>query len=824
MRRIFILAWLIFLCVGHVFAVTTATYFRENDSKIKGTAHQRVAVPAYLQSANYSDLIRKGQEYEKAGKWIYAYGTYVDASAISNGDTEANNKAEDILSVISNGKPGKGSFDVFTLYDKWVDLITESEKYFTEFPAFEIELKEPVQKEIHYDTRTADYEVTINTYFTEKANNLYEALQKGFERAKKDDWKIKPWFIHESYKPETIKAAIISSDDFKARTPALEKMKTVVSNGQKEGIAIASWLNTYNPYENDKRSANNTYYCSQKPAFFADMYLLAKTWDNSVHFLDGHVSFYEIEIELCDKNGKSLIKSNRVTIQELGDSSEGTSMVMSTGQTFGKTRINFKNMDRNFMAKVDAGEVTVKATGLFLHYGLLTVPSSDVKFTDDLISNLIRKLPEMKIDLNKTIVYNSNEMLVKLDDINIEKFLQSEPKEDEDKLIYGYFYGYENMTDDDIDHPHYKALANRMSIEQGLTPAHYQDQDGEKIYDSSKWIFDNVGTVSGYDRKSALRKTWASIKTDETANGYYVEKYSGRETDDIRLCRKDVEFINNLKKERERIAADELSRKQAEEKAAIQRQEESKRKRILNYLENNMPKMVGFKETKFEIMESLVSEELYNVVMEENFRNTDSYPYSTNIFRIFEFCNRLSELYGYESVYKLDGESEFEDEVLWITEGQYIIDRQNEINSIVSRLTIDENANGFRLPNSEEFCQVFGFKMKKKAISSGGMGDVMNIYSLSKAGKPKMNLFSDNSDEESYYGEICFYKPYFVVSIVEHCNNIKLKGFGYNLELEQYDDIKVTGFAYNIESGRITNKMQGYDLKGQFRLARTIAK
>ena len=80
---------------------------------------------------------------------------------------------------------------------------------------------------------------------------------------------------------------------------------------------------------------------------------------------------------------------------------------MSTGQTFGKTRINFMNMDRNFMAKVDAGDVTVKVTGLFLHYGLLTVPSSDVKFTDDLISNLIRNLPEMKIDLNKTVVYNT---------------------------------------------------------------------------------------------------------------------------------------------------------------------------------------------------------------------------------------------------------------------------------------------------------------------------------------------------------------------------------------------------------------------------------
>lgn len=580
MRRIFILAWLIFLCVGHVFAVTTATYFRENDSKIKGKAHQRVAVPAYLQSANYSELIKKGQEYEKAGKWIYAYGTYVDASAISNGDTEANNKAEDILSVISNGKPGKGSFDVFTLYDKWVDLITESEKYFTEFPAFEIELKEPVQKEIHYDTRTADYEVTINTYFTEKANNLYKSLKKGFEKAEKDDWKIKPWFIHESFKPETIKAAIISSDDFKARTPALEKMKTVVSNGQKEGIAIASWLNTYNPYENDKRSTNNTYYCSQKPAFFADMYLLSKTYDNSVHFLDGHVSFYEIEIELCDKNGKSLIKSNRVNIQELGDSSEGRSMVMSTGQTFGKTRINFMNMDRNFMAKVDAGDVTVKVTGLFLHYGLLTVPSSDVKFTDDLISNLIRKLPEMKIDLNKTVVYNSNEMLVKLDDINIEKFLQSEPKEDEDKLIYGYFYGYENMADDDIDHPHYKALANRMSIEQGLTPAHYQDQDGEKVYDSSKWIFDNVGTVSGYDRKSALRKTWASIKTDETANGYYVEKYSGRETDDIRLCRKDFDY--KARKQREHAEAEE--RENRDKQAWIVEQEVIAKRNEFKYL------------------------------------------------------------------------------------------------------------------------------------------------------------------------------------------------------------------------------------------------
>ena len=586
MKKILIILTVTFLFIGNFFAVTTATYFRENDSKIKEKAHQRVAVPAYLQSANYSDLIRKGQEYEKAGKWIYAYGTYVDASAISNGDTEANDKAKDILSVISSGKPGKGTFDVFTLYDKWVDLITESEKYFTEFPAFEIELKEPVQKEIHYDTRTADYEVTINTYFTEKANNLYEALQKGFERAKKDDWKIKPWFIHESYKPETIKAAIISSDDFKARTPALEKMKTVVSNGQKEGIAIASWLNTYNPYENDKRSANNTYYCSQKPAFFADMYLLAKTYDNSVHFLDGHVSFYEIEIELCDKNGKSLIKSNRVNIQELGDSSEGRSMVMSTGQTFGKTRINFKNLDRNFMAKVDAGEVTVKATGLFLHYGLLTVPSSDVKFTDDLITNLIRKLPEMKIDLNKTVVYNSNEMLVKLDDINIEKFLQSEPKEDEDKLIYGYFYGYENMADDDIDHPHYKALANRMSIEQGLSPAHYQDQDGEKVYDSSKWVFDKVGELSGYDRKNTLRKTWASIKTDETANGYYVEKYSGRETDDIRLCRKDFDY----KARKQREQAESEAREKIDKQAWIAEQEEIARKNEFEYLRENVIK------------------------------------------------------------------------------------------------------------------------------------------------------------------------------------------------------------------------------------------
>lgn len=504
MKKLLIIFIVAFLLIGKIFAAYPITYVRENDPQTKKSAHQAIAIPSYLKSVNYSDLIRKGQEYEKAGKWIYAYGTYVDASAISNGDSEGKDKAEEILSVISNGKPGKGTFDVFTLYDKWVDLITESEKYFTEFPAFEIELKEPVQKEIHYDTRTADYEVTINTYFTEKANNLYEALQKGFERAKKDDWKIKPWFIHESYKPETIKAAIISSDDFKARTPALEKMKTVVSNGQKEGIAIASWLNTYNPYEDDKHSSNNTHYCAQLPSFFASVYIEEEEWARSRRFMDGRISLYDIEISLFDKQDKILATPVRVNLEELGRN--------ASSSWFPRKGL-FKNLDRDVMSKIEAGEVVAKATGLYLHYGVLTVPSTETKYSNELITNTIRKLPEMKIDLGKAVIYNSKEMLAKLDETRMEFLIKKEPREVNGNLYYGYITEYSEYG----NIPHYKALANYASQMAGLKLRYYQVQNGEKIYDSSRWI---LGSTNDYQR---LKESWDSILSDDTADGFFIE-------------------------------------------------------------------------------------------------------------------------------------------------------------------------------------------------------------------------------------------------------------------------------------------------------------
>lgn len=507
MRKIMVSMMFFFLCIGYSFAAYPITYVRENDPQTKKSAHQAIAIPSYLKSVNYSDLITKGQEYEKAGKWIYAYGTYVDASAISNGDSEGKDKAEEILSVISNGKPGKGTFDVFTLYDKWVDLITESEKYFTEFPAFEIELKEPVQKEIHYDTRTADYEVTINTYFTEKANNLYEALQKGFERAKKDDWKIKPWFLNgasSDRKGRSIKALEISNDDFISRTPALEKLKTVVTNGQKEGIAIVSWLNTYNPYEDDKHSSNNTHYCAQLPSFFASVYIEEEEWARSRRFMDGRISLYDLEISLFDKQEKMLAKSVRVNLEELG---------RNANSSWFPRKGLFKNLDRDVMSKIEAGEVVAKATGLYLHYGVLTVPSTETKYSNELITNTIRKLPEMKIDLGKAVIYNSKEMLAKLDETRMEFLIKKEPRQVNGNLYYGYISEYSEYG----NIPHYKALANYASQKAGLKSRYYQVQDGEKIYDSSRWILE---ITNEYQR---LKESWDSILFDETATGFFIE-------------------------------------------------------------------------------------------------------------------------------------------------------------------------------------------------------------------------------------------------------------------------------------------------------------
>lgn len=537
--------------IVNIFGYTTTTYIQSKDPETKISAHKEFAKPPYLKATNYSELLSKAQEYEKAGKWIYAYGAYSDAALISEGDIEAKEKADSILSAISEGRPGKGKFDTFVFYDKWIELITESEAYFTEYPPFELEIMEPVQGDLHYDTRTADYEVIINIYCTDKIKNLINALNEGFRKSEKNDWNIpRPWFtdskIVESVVPERIRY-----EDLKSIANPADKMKNSIELARKKEINITSLIS----YDRG--------YCSQTPSFRIRKNLETNT-------------FYEIEIALYDINNKSVTKSERILLEMISGKTD--SLLYENTVYYSKWIA--KNLNQEIMTKIEAGEVSAKITNIYLHYGYVTLPSSLKEETNYLaydaeLKSIIKKLPETKIDLSKTVIYYAKDLISKLDELTINDLKNKNPSSDKDKLMYGYIKGYQSLYDYAIEHPHFKALANKMSILEGLSPKYYQEQDGNHVYDSSKWIFDRVDTeYSSYGvnhRLFDLQKVWKSVKLDENADGYYIETNSDYRR--IILCRNDTGY-----KARQEELKKEKAKKEAEKRAKL---EEEQKKRYL---------------------------------------------------------------------------------------------------------------------------------------------------------------------------------------------------------------------------------------------------
>lgn len=398
MKKSFVFAIIALFVAAGVFAAQAAPFAVNRRKKEREARHTELTTLPYLKKASYADLLAKAEKYEKEGKWIYAYGTYFDASLIANGDSTAKERAGEILSVVKDGNPGKGTFDVFSMHDEWVELIEESERYFTEFPAFEFMCSEPVQKEVHYDTKTADYEVTVKSFITDKADALKKALEAGYTKSKRADWNLYPWFLGYDldgkagrYYCQTnrcVRSAAFEESEFESRDTALGKLKKSVQSAQKDGIYMNAYLN--------KKDCENI--IAQMPAFYADV-LLSGSGKRFRYSIGGH-SFYDIVVTLCDKDGKVIAKSGRVNLNALGYD--------NTYDSKG-TKILFKNMGRDVMAKAAANELYVQGAELYLHYGVVDLPAPDTKPVLGLETQMIAKLPELKIDINKCAIFMFNE-------------------------------------------------------------------------------------------------------------------------------------------------------------------------------------------------------------------------------------------------------------------------------------------------------------------------------------------------------------------------------------------------------------------------------
>lgn len=149
-----------------------------------------LSLAVFAQSAEYKALLKKAKNYEAKKQYASALGTYWDVAAAEKSDqaAEAVESYLKLETIIEDGKPGYGEFDEFTIYDNWVLLLKDFERYWTENPSVGFKIGDIKKGDIDRATRTASYSVRVWWGYSKKAQNMRYSLQRGLKKVQQDDW------------------------------------------------------------------------------------------------------------------------------------------------------------------------------------------------------------------------------------------------------------------------------------------------------------------------------------------------------------------------------------------------------------------------------------------------------------------------------------------------------------------------------------------------------------------------------------------------------------------------------------------------------------
>ena len=345
----------------------------------------------FAQSAEYTALLKKGKDYEAKKQYASALGTYWDAVAAE--PTEKGKDAYDAFlkleAVIKDGKPGYGDFDEFSIYDNWVLLLKDCERYFTENPAHAFYLSAPQKGDIDRTTRTATYKVTVTSGFSEKAVRIVNSLADGLKKSRKNDWTdiSEEWpfvsvlatsFKEGSYLKDGIAIFYQNGDEIK-----ISGTKNVMGGKQIVAAAFANsaWVlsdSDVDVAKATKKLTDTDRYMSkgdrmsyeiQQNFLGAFAAVAAQTMNN--------FSLYDITLAIVDENGKELIKGSRLLLDN------------------NQKEYTFSGVSQDIMKLIDSGKARVVPTGLFLEYG----KPAKSGITKD--RTWIKPLPEIKYDVKQ---------------------------------------------------------------------------------------------------------------------------------------------------------------------------------------------------------------------------------------------------------------------------------------------------------------------------------------------------------------------------------------------------------------------------------------
>ena len=354
----------------------------------------------FAQSAEYAALLKKGKDYEAKKQYASALGTYWDAVAAE--PTEKGKDAYDAFlkleAVIKDGKPGYGDFDEFSIYDNWVLLLKDCERYFTENPAHAFYLSAPQKGDIDRTTRTATYKVTVTSGFSEKAVRIVNSLADGLKKSRKNDWTdiSEEWpfvsvlatsFKEGSYLKDGIAIFYQNGDEIK-----ISGTKNVMGGKQIVAAAFANsaWVlsdSDVDVAKATKKLTDTDRYMSkgdrmsyeiQQNFLGAFAAVAAQTMNN--------FSLYDITLAIVDENGKELIKGSRLLLDN------------------NQKEYTFSGVSQDIMKLIDSGKAKVVPTGLFLEYG----KPAKSGITKD--RTWIKPLPEIKYDVKQAAWSQENNL------------------------------------------------------------------------------------------------------------------------------------------------------------------------------------------------------------------------------------------------------------------------------------------------------------------------------------------------------------------------------------------------------------------------------
>lgn len=282
----------------------------------------------------------------------------------------SNEKYSEIMSAIDMGNPWLGTFDDFSKYDAWKELLKDTEKYFSEYPPISISVGKLEKGSTDMKTRTYIYTTNLTAKTTSFFDDFFRKEVKALSTVRNDSWTEVPknWPV----------APLISVGDKSDTTELFGKIYKKRSNMLINGIP---YVEIYADFQNKVKTQQESIRLTEQMAYSyggaygmgmqdavkqsrealnRDIAKMQKLGADKVISLDMMLAWsvglgdsqtmYDIKLNLIDENGKIIAKGDK-------------KLVGSDGA------YEFKGISSAISKLIEEDKVKIVVDSVYLNYG-----------------------------------------------------------------------------------------------------------------------------------------------------------------------------------------------------------------------------------------------------------------------------------------------------------------------------------------------------------------------------------------------------------------------------------------------------------------------